>query len=159
MGKFRIDFVIREVNDDESSEGSRGISFGEEVPAEEIGEFIDRCKDASNVLFNPSKKKLAPTMSDREREKMIAELKLAHLELQKKQQEEFKRLADSQQIAKRDPLDQFIRPDYQTLKPSIGSGRLPAFPGPVKFDPIERSTGDEMEFQILKHRSGKLGNL
>lgn len=51
--KVRIDFVIREVPDDDAPEGEpRGISFGDEVPKDHIHEFINRCRDAANTLFN-----------------------------------------------------------------------------------------------------------
>lgn len=51
MGKrVRIDFVIREECDDPAQ--ARGISFGEDVPVEDIHDFIDRCRDAAKILFN-----------------------------------------------------------------------------------------------------------
>jgi hypothetical protein len=49
MGKrLRIDFVIREVDDP----NGHGISFGDEVNAEDLCDFFDRCRDAARTLYN-----------------------------------------------------------------------------------------------------------
>jgi hypothetical protein len=51
MGRFRIDFTVREI--DVPADDARGISFGDEVSAEQIVDFFNRCRDASRTLFAP----------------------------------------------------------------------------------------------------------
>lgn len=47
--RFRIDFTVREL--DVPAEDARGISFGDDVPVEQIVDFFDRCRDAARTLF------------------------------------------------------------------------------------------------------------
>jgi len=59
MGRFRIDFTVREI--DVPADDARGITFGDDVSAEQIVDFFNRCRDAARTLFAPGPPVHAPT--------------------------------------------------------------------------------------------------
>jgi hypothetical protein len=67
--RFRIDFSIREA--DVPPEDARGIRFGDEVDADKIFDFFNRCRDAALMLFNGGKR--PPTENEWEVLKQEAE--------------------------------------------------------------------------------------
>lgn len=49
--RFRIDFTVREL--DVPLEDARGITFGDDVPVEQITDFFNKCRDVARTLFVP----------------------------------------------------------------------------------------------------------
>ena len=65
MKRFRIDFVVREL--DVPDDQSRGISFGDDVPLDGIFDFFNRCRDAVSALFVAPPNKTRPNIVDGDR--------------------------------------------------------------------------------------------
>lgn len=54
--KFRIDFQVREVmNDDEDPTDARYVTFGDEVPLSKLKDFFERCGISVDLMFKGMK--------------------------------------------------------------------------------------------------------
>lgn len=72
--KFRIDFTVRELDTPEDQ--ARGITFGDDVPVEQIVDFFDKCRDVARTLFVTgviSRKPEKPELTPEERSKIISQ--------------------------------------------------------------------------------------